>query len=233
MVVDIALGKIILLAGADAVNPCAFAVLILILIMLASASNKKSTILRGGLAFISAVFIGYFIYGLLFIGAFKWLGSFTSLFHVYAYNILAVFAMILGALNIKDALWYSPGGVMTEMPMKLRPRLRIMVKGITSPKGAFFIGIFVTLFLLPCTIGPYIIASEILSTLDILSIIPWLVLYNFVFVLPMMVIVLLIYFGYTSIEKAGGWKEQNIRWMHLVAGALLFIVGLLMLLGVI
>ena len=35
------------------------------------------------------------------------------------------------------------------MPLKLRPRMKSIVKRITSPKGAFVIGLFVTLFLLP------------------------------------------------------------------------------------
>jgi len=229
----LSLTKVLILAGADAVNPCALAVLVLVLVALLTSQKKKSAVLKGGLMFSLAVLIFYFLYGLIIIGVFKGATLVSSNIASYLYKGLAIFAMLLGALNIKDALFYKPGGVMTEMPMFLRPKLKRIIKGITSPLGAFFIGIFVTLFLLPCTIGPYIVVSGILSSLELLKTVPWLVLYNIIFILPMLAITFLIYIGYSSIEKVGGWKEQNIKWLHLIAGAILFIIGLLMLLGVI
>ena len=44
-------------------------------------------------------------------------------------------------------------------------------------------GIFVTVFLLPCTIGPYIIAAGLLSKIGFLSALPWLLYYNLLFVI--------------------------------------------------
>lgn len=230
---DLTLGKILILAGADAVNPCALAVLVLVLIAVLTAEKNKKSVLKAGFAFTLAVYIFYFLYGLIMIGLFKSMTLAIAPIRIYVYKILAVFAMVLGVLNIKDSIMYKPGGVMTEMPMKLRPGMRRLINRIKTPRGAFFIGIFVTLFLLPCTIGPYIVASGILSAIDFLATIPWLFIYNIVFVLPMIAITLIIYLGYTTIERVGGWKEENIRWLHLTAGLLLFIIGLLMLIGII
>ena len=230
---DLSLTKILILAGADAVNPCALAVLILVLVTILTSKRSKTAVLKAGFAFSLAVFIFYFLYGIIMIGLFKSLALTIASIRVYLYNILAIFAMLIGTLNIKDAIFYKPGGVLTEMPLSMRPKVKRIISKITSPKGAFFIGIFVTIFLLPCTIGPYIVASGILSAVDFLLTIPWLLFYNLIFILPMLGITFIIYFSYSTVERVGGWKEENIRWLHLIAGSLLFLIGLLMLLGVI
>jgi cytochrome c biogenesis protein CcdA len=233
MITDLSLTKILILAGADAVNPCALAVLVLVLVSILTVKKSKTAVLKAGFAFTLAVYTFYFLYGLIMIGLFKSLALTIAGIKVYLYNALAIFAMLLGALNIKDAIFYKPGGVMTEMPLSMRPTIKRLIKKITSPSGAFFIGIFVTIFLLPCSIGPYIIASGILSAIGFLSVIPWLLLYNLIFVLPMIAIILIVYLGYSTVEKVGGWKEANIRWLHFIAGLILFLIGLLMLLGII
>ena len=84
-----------------------------------------------------------------------------------------------------------------------------------------------------CTIGPYIIASGELSELPFVYTIPWLLLYNIVFVLPMIAITLIIYFGLTTVEKVAGWKERNIRRLHLVEGLILTALGIAMFTGLI
>ena len=66
----------------------------------------------------------------------------------WIYNGLAIFSMIIGALNVKDYFSYKPGGIATEMPMWMRPRVKMIIRKITSPWGAFIIGFLVTLFLL-------------------------------------------------------------------------------------
>ena len=120
---------------------------------------------------------------------------------------------------------------MTEMPLAMRPKLKRLISRITSPGGAFIIGIFVTVFLLPCTIGPLFVASGILSAIDLLAAVPWLLLYNIVFVLPMIAITLIIFLGYSTVEQVGGWKEKNIRWLHFIAGLILLGLGIGLIMG--
>lgn len=109
--------------------------------------------------------------------------------------------------------------------------MKKIIEGITSPAGAFSTGLFVTVFLLPCTIGPYVIAGGILSALELLATLPWLILYNIIFVVPMAVIVLMVYVGFAKVEDVSGWKEKNIRYLHLFAGAIMFGLGLAMIMG--
>jgi len=225
------LTKIFSLAAVDAINPCALAVLALMLIAILTYNPKaKSNILLAGFAFTCSVFIMYILYGLVIIKSFQLIQALTSI-RILLYRILGFVAIILGILNIKDGIKYKAGNFLTEMPLILRPKVKKIISGITSPKGAFIIGLFVTVFLLPCTIGPYVIAGGILSALELIKTIPFLLLYNFIFVLPMIVITLIVYVGFAKIEDVNGWKDKNIRYLHLITGLIMFVLGLAMILG--
>lgn len=226
------LTRITTLALADSVNPCAIAVLtmVLIAILIQNPENRKKVI-YAGLAFVMSVYIGYLFYGIIIIQFFKAFAEVLRENSRIIYSGLAILAMIIGALNIKDFFMYRAGGIATEMPIFMRPKVKRIIQKITSPAGAFVIGFLVTLFLLPCTIGPYIIASGLLSDLGTLGALSWLLYYNLIFVLPMLVITGLIYFGFTKVDEVAGWKDRNIRILHLIAGILLFGVGIALLMG--
>lgn len=230
------LSSIILLAIVNAMNPCALAALVMVLISILIANeDKKYKVLLGGLMFTLAVFIGYFIYGIVILQLFRSFADFTSSIAIYVKDGLAILAILLGLFNIKDYISYRPGGLATEMPMILRPRMKQIIKAITSPRGAFIAGILVTLFLLPCTMGPYLIAIGNLSTgqISILSAIPYLLLYNAIFVIPMIIITIVTYLGFSSAEKVGEWRDRNIKKIHLAAGIILVLLGIAILTGIV
>lgn len=231
MIEDLSMAKIISLAAVDAVNPCALAVLTLMLIAILTYNPKdKRNVLLAGLAFTTSVYILYMFYGLVIIRFFQLVQMLTSV-RLWLYKILGFVAVVLGVLNVKDFFRYKPGGLMTEMPMSMRPKVKKIISGVTSPKGAFLVGAFVTVFLLPCTIGPYVIAGGILSVLDLMKTIPWLLVYNAIFVLPMVIITILVYWGITKVEDVSGWKDKNIRYLHLVAGVIMLGLGIAMIGG--
>ena len=227
----VTLAKIVSLALVDAVNPCAFAVLLLLLtaILTYNPGNRRGVLLAG-LMFIIAIFAMYFIYGLIFIKFFQLIQALSAV-KMWLFKVLAVVAIIFGILNIRDSIKYKPGGIGTEMPLMLRPRMQALIARVTSPKGAFITGLFVTLFLLPCTIGPYVIAAGILSVFDMLANIPILLLYNLIFVIPMLVIVGIVYLGLRGVKDVEEWKNRHITKLHLVAGILMLLVGIALLLG--
>ena len=69
---EVSLGKVISLALVDAVNPCEFAVLTMLLVsIIAYNPHKKANIIWAGLSFSLAVFIMYLIYGLFIIKSFQ------------------------------------------------------------------------------------------------------------------------------------------------------------------
>ena len=226
------LGKITLLALADSINPCEIAVLTMVLMaILIQNPDKRKKVLYGGLAFVSSVYIGYLFYGVIIIQFFKVFAELLRENSVFIYKGLGILAMLIGALNIKDFFVYRKGGFATEMPIWMRPKVKRIIEKIISPKGAFIIGFLVTIFLLPCTMGPYIVASGILSQIGLIKALPWLLYYNFLFVMPMLIIVGAVYFGFTEVDRVTGWKEKNVKLLHLVAGVLLFAVGFALLIG--
>jgi cytochrome c biogenesis protein CcdA/glutaredoxin len=224
--------SVMILAFADSLNPCALAVLALALIaLLAHDPTKKKRVLLGGFAFISAVFITYMIYGGIIIQFFKFIQTSFAFIGSYVRTLFAALAILIGILNLKDFFKHKSGSFAIEMPVRFRPMMKKVISSITSPGGAFIIGIFVTLFLLPCTIGPYLVVGNILSGLAWVKSLPWLILYNIIFVLPMVVVTLLVYFGMKKVDDVTGWKDKNIKWLHLVAGIVILLLGLAMLFG--
>jgi len=229
--VELTLPKIVSLAAVDAVNPCALAVLTLMLIAILTYNpKKKRNVLLAGLAFSISVFVMYLFYGLVIIRFFQLIQTLTTI-RLWLYKILGLLAVILGLLNLRDFFHYKPGRLGTEMPMMLRPKVKKIISRVTSPRGAFVVGLFVTVFLLPCTIGPYVIAGGILSALELVKTIPWLLIYNSIFILPMLAITLIVYAGVKRVEDISGWKEKNIRYLHLVAGLIIICLGVAMLMG--
>ena len=230
---ELTLVKIISLAAVDAINPCAIAVLGLMLIAILTYNPKKRiSVLLAGLAFTSSVFVTYFFYGLIIIRVFQLVQALTAI-RLFLYKILGGIAIFLGVLNIKDFFKYRPGGFLTEMPLNLRPKVKKIISCVTSPKGAFIVGVIVTIFLLPCTIGPYIIAGGILSSLEILKTIPWLLIYNLIFILPMLGVTAFVYLGFTTVERVSGWKKRNIKYLHLTTGLILLGLGIAMFFGLV
>ena len=229
--IDLTLGKTLSLAIVDAINPCALAVLTMMLIAIITYNPKdKKNIILAGLAFSTAVFVMYLLYGLIIIKIFQLIQAITSA-RLILYKILAIVAILLGVLQIKDFISYKAGSIGTEMPLFMRPKVKKIISGITSPKGAFGIGLFVTVFLLPCTIGPYIILGGMLSFVEVLKTLPYLLIYNFIFILPMLVITIVVYAGISKVENVSEWKDKNIRTLHLVSGIIIALLGVTMFLG--
>lgn len=222
------------LALVDAINVCAFAVLTMVLVtILIQNPDKRKKVLVGGMTFILAVFLMYFIYGIIFLQLFNTLATKIASISPYVFDTLIVLIMIIGALNIKDYFMYKPGSIGTEMPIYMRPKVKKIIQKATSPKATFFVGLLVTLFLLPCTIAPLMAAMGKLSDhgYNFLQSIPWIIYYNFLFVLPMLAITLIIYWGFAKVDEVSGWKQRNVRVLHLIAGIILFLIGLALLIG--
>tara|TARA_Y100000034_G_scaffold91319_1_gene110143 strand:- start:1039 stop:2271 length:1233 start_codon:yes stop_codon:yes gene_type:complete len=216
---SLTVSAVVLAAAVDAINPCAFAVLIILLSAIL-VSGKRKRALYAGLAFTLSIFISYFLMGLGLFSAIKASGLTRSFFIV-----VAVLAIIIGLFNLKDYLWYGKWFIM-EVPLSWRPHMKAVLRGVTSVPGAFMIGFVVSLFLLPCTSGPYIVILGLLAQAATRSYALWLlVLYNLIFILPMLVITFAIYFGITTTEKAEEWRTGKLKILHLIAGVIILLLG--------
>ncbi len=209
----------------DAINPCAFAVLIILMTTILAASNKKRA-LFAGLAFSASIYIAYFLMGLGLFSAIQAAGL-TRGFYIF----VAILAILVGLFNLKDYLWYGKWFKM-EVPMSWRPRMKLILKGVTSPIGAFFVGFLISLFLLPCTSGPYIVILGLLANITTRNYATMLLLlYNLIFITPMLLITLGIYFGFTDVEQAEEWRGRKLKILHLIAGIIILLLGVGMLIA--
>ncbi len=216
----ITISAVIGAAAVDAINPCAFAVLIILLTTILASRIKKRA-LYAGLAFTASIYISYFLMGIGLYSAIQAAG-FTHIF----YSVVAVLAILVGLFNLKDYLWYGKWFVM-EVPMSWRPKLKTVLRGVTSVPGAFLIGFVVSLFLLPCTSGPYIVILGLLAkTTTKNHALLLLVLYNFIFILPMLLITGGISLGFTTTEKAEEWRKNKLKILHLIAGVIILLLGI-------
>lgn len=210
-------------AAVDAINPCAFAVLILLMTtVLASGERKKA--LYAGIAFTFAIYVSYFLMGLGLFSALQASGL-TKTFYI----VVTVLAFIVGLMNLKDYFWYGKGFLM-EVPLSWRPKMKSIIKRVVSIPGAAITGLFVSLFLLPCTSGPYIVILGLLAKEATKATgIVYLLIYNFVFILPMLAITWIVYKGLSTTEKLERMRQSKLRIMHLIAGIIIIAVGIFML----
>lgn len=209
-------------AFVDAINPCEFAVLIILLATVLAANGKKRA-LFSGLMFSLAIFLSYFLMGL---GVYKAITAF-GISRYFSLGI-GVLAIIIALANFKDVIWYGKGFIM-EVPVSWRPKMKEIIKKVTSPWSAFGIGIIVSLFLVPCTSGPYVVILGMLADKgNAIQALPLLVLYNIIFVTPMILISLGMYFFNARMGKLEGWRQENLRVFHAIAGIIMLLLGIYM-----
>lgn len=207
----------------DSINPCTIAVMVLLISAVLYAKGRDSALLSG-LLFSFVIFIMYILYG---IGILHTITSFelTKIFYI----IVTIAALILALLEIVAFVDYRPGMLAVEMPMFLRSYTKNVTTNATSPIMVIVAAVFCSLFLLPCSSGPYLIVLSLVAKSATVETLSYLILYNFIFILPMLIITLAIFFGKTTVEKIGAMKDKYIRLIHLISGIILFILFFLML----
>jgi len=209
---------LMLAALTDASNPCALAVLILLLATVIASKGKRQALLSG-LLFSLAIFLSYFLMG---IGVYKAITAFSI--PKYLSLFIGVLSIVIGLANLKDVFWYGKYFIM-EVPMSWRPKMQSILKKVSNPIGAFGVGFVVSLFLVPCASGPYVVILGLLAQkVNTAKTLPLLILYNFIFVLPMLVITFAMYFG-SRMGKIEKWRQANLRVLHLIAGGIMLFIG--------
>ncbi|MFK7780171.1 MAG: hypothetical protein QM490_03400 [Candidatus Gracilibacteria bacterium] len=207
----------------DSINPCAFAVMFILLSAILKKQGKRKQVILAGALFILAIFISYMAMGL---GLYQALATSTNTF--YLKLTVGIIGMLIGLANLKDYFWYGKGFKM-EVPDAWRPKMRKIIKAVVSPWGAFGVGFIISLFLLPCTSGPYITVLGYLAS-ESVKINTWgyiyILIYNIIFIIPMIVITIMIAFGYKDISELKEYKELNVEILHLITGVIMLGLGI-------
>ena len=220
---EVTIFAITVAALVDAVSPCSIAILVFLIGARVLVAGQRKRALKVGLAFCLSVFIGYFLFGL---GLFTIVqtSGFSGTFSL----LVGLIAILAGIFYLKDVFWYGRGGFAMEVPRSLKPLLMKMLKGVTSPFGAFAMGFVVVCFELPCTGGPYLfILGQLADNATRLQAIPLLLYYNVIFVLPLVIISLLLYSNLFSVGRVREWNEKNKRLLRLVGGFAMVALGFL------
>jgi len=220
---DLTLPLVISCALIDSVNPCAFAVLIFLLLSIITLETRRRVLLVGG-AYITAVFIFYLLSG---IGLFALIQG--SGFSQVLFTASAVLAILLGLINVIDAIRKKEGFILA-IPARGKETFDRFIRAATLP-AAFALGILVGIFELPCTGGIYLaILSMMSGTLTLQAGLPYLLLYNFLFILPLIIILLVVSFG-LSPEAVNSWRLENRRLLRIAIGLAMILIGAFMLSG--
>jgi cytochrome c biogenesis protein CcdA len=227
---QITLPAVLVAAAIDGINPCAFTVLLLfITAMLATlqAGDQSVNIIRarllsrGGM-YIAAIFLTYLSLG---VGLLKTMDFFTRQ-HAPA-RFGALLAILFGLWMLKD-FFLPDWGWRLQAPGKIGVIARQSAKKATVPAlivGGFLIG----LCTVPCSGAVY------LGVLSLLALQPtalvgygYLVLYNIVFVLPLIAILVLAA-SRPTLNRLAHWNIHHKEWVRLVLGGGVVVMGLIIL----
>ncbi len=221
----------VLVAGVvDGINPCAFTVLLLFITALLSTlkagesnvGSIRSRILGLGGIYIGAVFLTYLALG---VGLLKTLDFFTRQ-HLPA-RIGALVAILFGLWMLKD--YFLPDlGWRLQAPGKVGEMARQAAKKASIP-GLIVSGFLIGMCTVPCSGAVY------LGVLSLLALQPtkllgygYLLLYNIVFILPL-VIILILASAKPTLGRLAHWNLHHKEWVRLALGAGVVLMGLMIL----
>ena len=217
----------LVIAGLDAFNPCAFFVLLFLLSLMVHARSRTRMLLIGG-TFVLFSGLVYF----LFMAA--WLNLFLVVGGAPVVTLVAgAIAVVIGALNVKDYFLFHQGPSLA-IPESAKPGLFRRMRGLVSADhlGAMLLGtvalaLAANSYELLCTAGFPMVYTRALTLNDLppAAYYGYLALYNLVYVLPLLAIVLV----FTFTLGARKLSESQGRVLKLLSGMMMLGLGLVML----
>lgn len=229
----------VLIAGfMDGINPCAFATIIFLVSYLTFMGKKGSEILIYGIVFTSGVFIAYLLAGMGLMTFLHQLRGFP-LISKGVYLIIALFALTLGIISLYDYVLFLRGQVAKwklQLPMSMKKKIHGIIREQSQFKGGllatFGAGFIIAICTVICTAQVY------LPTIGFIMRIPELranaifnlLLYNIMFIVPLVGVFVSTFFRVTSEKMAFVTKKYTGTVKLLTAILFLALAGLLFLL---
>ena len=201
----------------DSLNPCAFSVLVFLLITISVAGNRRR-ILMVGATYVLALFSFHLLAG---VGLFSVviLSGFSKVFSLLGASLAVLFGVITLIEVVRNKESY-----LLAIPESKKQVLGHYIQTATLP-AAFVLGILAGVFGFSCTGGIYISILSLMSRgFTLMSGLPYLILYNLIFILPLVLVVLLIAFGIPP-ERANTWRIDNRRVLRLIVGLTMIALG--------
>lgn len=211
---------VVISALVDSVNPCAFSVLLLTIAFLFSVGNTRRRILQAGGLYIFGIFLTYLLIGL-------GITQVLALFGV-PHLMTKVGAGILILWAVIDLLGeFIPNfPIQLKIPQGSHRRMAGLIEKGTIPT-ALALGVLVGLTEFPCTGGPYLFILGLLHDhTTFISGLWYLILYNLIFVAPL-VVVLILGSDKALLTKVQEWKKTNTHVFRLSMGVIMLILGII------
>lgn len=217
----------------DGINPCAFAVLIFFITFLITQKRNKREILLTGASFTLGVFLAYLVSGL---GLFRVLLriSFIGIISKFIYLFSAILVIVLSILSFIDYLKIKKGKG-SEISLQLPKVFKKSAKGIIKrqPKSslivltAFLVAFPVSLIEFLCTGQTYLPTIVYIVGIPELRVraLLMLIIYNTMFVLPLILIFSGVYFGMSN-RDVGKFMRENVGKVKFITGVLFLILGI-------
>jgi cytochrome c-type biogenesis protein len=206
----------------DSINPCAFSILIVSIVFLFGLGRTKENILTLGLAYIFGIFAVYLLIGL----------GILQVLHIFSVphfmsKVGAALLILFGLINILESL-FPKFPIRFAIPHSAHSQMNDFVKKASIP-AMIALGALVGLCEFPCTGGPYLTILGLLhDTRTYWSGAGYLILYNLIFVLPL-IIILMLASNQILVERVQNFQKSNKKYMKLIAGFIMIILAFVIL----
>ncbi len=212
----------------DGINPCAISTLVFFISMLSVMKIRGSHLIWAGVAFCATCFATYMAIGF---GLFHLLYLFTGFPAMRRGLELSMIALLLllALLSLRDALRYRAGGRPEDVTLKLPRRIkdtihRVIRSGLSTHRiiwGSILTSFLVTVLESVCTGQVYVptLVLVLRSGQSVPLVLGYLLLYNTLFILPLVLALILAYHG-TRTERFVHWSRDNVVPSKLAMAAL-------------
>jgi cytochrome c biogenesis protein CcdA len=207
----------------DGINPCAIGMMVMLLGYLLVFAKKPERVLKTGLLYVGTVFVTYLVVGL---GLYNFVSQFDLTGGAQVLNWVVGGALTLvGLIQLKDFLGIE-GGPHLRIPSASKERLQGLVEKTSYPT-VIVLGILVTLLETPCSLPIYVGTATILSQSGMAFplIMSYFLYYNFLFVLPLLVVLFVMWRG-QKLVQVKEWEHKAKKWMHLGLAVVLLAMGI-------
>lgn len=196
----------------DGINPCAFAVIVFFISFLTVYKYNRREIMLVGVAYCAAVFCAYLLLGL---GVFKFLYALRGFSYVIKgfYVLTAGLCLLFFALSVYDFFVYyktkKSDGMLLQLPLSLKTRIHKIMGFFLRDKNksslrltlaALAVGFGVSLVEAVCTGQVYVPTCVLIMQEPAFRAraVSYLVLYNLMFIVPLVAVFVLALLGYES-----------------------------------
>lgn len=211
----------------DGINPCVIATLVFLISVMSTSHISGRNILIVGSSFCLASFLTYTAIGFGLLHALHALSCFQMIRRTVDFILVAIL-MVFAYYSFLDAFRFRKTRKAKDVTLRLPEKitltihriLRVGLKKRAQAASAFTIGVAVTALESVCTGQVYVptLALVVKSRVAVSRGLFFLLIYNLMFIVPLVVVFILSYHG-TRLAKLSEWSAKNVFVSKLLLGS--------------